>query len=435
MVNAALSQVATLLDVSRMREVLADHVFAGVRLSSCRILHFRYKPGRTWIVSYAVRTAQAADEQMVYLRACERRGSAARYARSLALKQNVQHIPALDSVAWLFPSDRKLAGLPELSNAGRVRADVLPAIATAAFGPEWLVKNATSEIVHYLPERSCMVRFDVTLTGPDNSREISVAFYGKAYPDGQGAETFRYMAELWDCLHGAAPIAQPLLYGPEAAILWQFGLEGARLDLRNAAALTSAAEALAALHATHVSGLPAHPRFSTRLDEAAEVIAAAAPEQREHTLEFVTRLRELRPHLAARPAATLHGDLHLKNFIVTARGVALIDLDTLALGDPLEDLASFAAALYSAGLAGGVPEDHTRRDAANFIAAYERSSGWHIPELDLNWHIAAALITERALRAVTRMKADQPSLEALLHLASSFVAAAGQSVAGMEAFA
>ena len=121
MLNAALSEVAKLLDVSRMRQLLAEHVFAGVGLASCRILHFRYKPGRTWIVSYAVRTVGAADEQIVYLRACERRGSASRYAKSCALKQDVRHIPSLDSVAWIFPSDRKLAGLPALCNADRVR--------------------------------------------------------------------------------------------------------------------------------------------------------------------------------------------------------------------------------------------------------------------------------------------------------------------------
>jgi hypothetical protein len=51
-----------------------------------------------------------------------------------------------------------------------------------------------------------------------------------------------------------------------------------------------------------------------------------------------------------------------------------------------------------------------------------------VPELDLQWHLAATLITERALRAVTRIKADLPSPEALLLLASRF-AAAGQALA------
>jgi aminoglycoside phosphotransferase (APT) family kinase protein len=217
--------------------------------------------------------------------------------------------------------------------------------------------------------------------------------------------------------------------------LWQLGLKGARLDVGNTTALKSAAEALVWLHTSHLSGLPAYPHASSRLDEAAAVIAAAAPDQRDSILSLIDRLQALRPHLEARPAVALHGDLHLQNFIVTAQGTGLIDLDTLAAGDPVEDLASFAAALYGAGLAGGVPEDDTRRYVANFIAAYELCGGWQIPPRDLNWHIAAALITERALRAVTRMKPDLPTPEALLHLASCFVAAAGQAKAGMEAFA
>src|SRR4029079_10281389 len=106
-----------------------------------------------------------------------------------------------------------------------------------------------------------------------------------------------------------------------------------------------------------------------------------------------------------------------------------------AAGDPLEDVASFTAALYSAGLADNVPQRENEHRVKAFVSAYEHSSGWRIPTLDLNWHIAAALTTERAFRAVTRMKSDLPSTEVLLNLASRFVARAEQAAAGMEAVA
>jgi phosphotransferase family enzyme len=418
MVNAALSQVGTLLDVSRMKAILSQRVFAGRRVSACRILHFRYKPGRTWIVSYAISLPGAEDEQIVYLRACERRGSAPRYAKSRALDQDVRHIPDLDSVAWIFPSDRKLTGLHSLFNDANLHANVLPAIAAAAYGPGWIVQSCSREIVHYLPERSCMIRLDVTLrNASDQSREIAAAFYGKAYPDEQGAETFRYLSELWG---GEARVARPLLYQPESAVMWQLGVKGAGFDARAPQELEAAASALAALHRSRVTNLPEYPPTVSRLDATAEVIGDAMPDHREAILVLIRRLRAQSVQLAKRPPATLHGDLHLKNFIVTPKGVALIDLDTLAAGDPLEDLASFAAALCSSGLADGVPADETQQRVTAFVKAYERAAGWNVPQFDLNWHIAAALTTERALRAVTRMKADSPSPAVLIDMASGF---------------
>jgi hypothetical protein len=432
MVNAALSQVGTLLDVARMKEILSRRVFAGARVSACRILHFRYKPGRTWIVSYAVSLPGAEDERIVYLRACERRGSAPRYAKSRALDQDVRHIPDLDSVAWIFPSDRKLTGLHSLFNDADTRSNVLPLIVASAYGPGWIAQNCSREIVHYLPERSCMIRLDVTLRhANDASREIAVAFYGKAYPDEQGAETFRYMSELWG---GEARVARPLLYQPESAVMWQLGVKGAGLNIRAPHELEAAAMALAALHRSRVSGLPEYPSTASRLDATADVIGDAMPDHRETILVLIRRLRDESIHLGTRPPATLHGDLHLKNFIVTSKGVALIDLDTLAAGDPLEDLASFAAALCSSGLADGVPVEQTQQHVTAFVKAYERASGWDVPEFDLNWHIAAALTTERALRAVTRMKADSPSPGVLIDMASSFAQLAEEALTRTRVF-
>jgi hypothetical protein len=412
MVNAAMADVAALLDCSRMETIFSQHVFAGASVSSCRILHFRYKPYKTWIVSYEVSLAGIDGEKIVYMRAVERRGSAARYAKSSALHQDVRHIPELDSVAWLFPSDRKLTGLHTLCDSAKLRDDVLPALATAAYGPGWNVRNCSHEIVHYLPERSCMVRLDASLVRPQGVG-ISATFYGKAYPDGQGADTYRYLAELWD--RPRLRVAQPLLYDPDSLTMWQLGITGVGPDVHSQENLEGAAAALAELHCSHVSGLPAYVSTARRLDEAAGVITAALPDRRDRIAALIQLLRAQSAQLAERPRVTLHGDLHLKNFIVTEQGVALIDLDTLALGDPIEDLASFAAALLSSGAA-----RPSVCVTPAFVEAYERAAGWHVPEFDLNWHIAAALLTERVLRAVTRMKPDSPSPDVLIDLAWHF---------------
>lgn len=436
MVNAAFSQVRTLSEVAAMERIFSEQVFGGAAVCSCRILHFRYKPGCTWIVSYAVSLAGAEEERIVYLRACERRGSAARYAKSLALGQDVRWISDLDSVAWIFPSDRKLAGLRALCDDSLLRSEVLPRLVEAAFGPGWIASSFSHEIVHYLPERSCMVRADAQVNSTtDPGRQATATFYGKTYPDEQGAETYRYLSELRQSTpekSAALGLAKPLLYEPHNRTMWQLSVGGAGLNVRARCELESAAMVLARLHQSAVSALPAYPSAISRLHQAAEVVGAAMPDYADSIDTLVRELHRRSECLAKRRPATLHGDLHLKNFLVLRDHVALIDLDTLAFGDPVEDLASFAAAQYSAGLAEGIPEDESRRSVTAFIKAYEWASGLSIPEFDLNWHIAAALTTERALRAVTRMKSDSPSPDALLDVAWRFARLAQPAAEAIE---
>lgn len=437
MVNAAISQVRTLLDTSRIQAILSNHVFLGSRILMCRILHFRYKPGKTWIASYALSVEGHQEEQIVYLRAWERRGSEAQFAKSIALKQDVRHIPELDSVAWIFPADRKLIGLGVLCDKTQMWRHILPVLTLKAFGPDWMVQSCSQEIVHYLPERSCMLRLNGTLRNTAQTQPDTVAtFYGKAYPDEQAGKTYGWLSDLWkraSGLRGRLVTAQPLLYDPTSLIVWQLGLNGSPLNVRSRDDIAGAAVALAELHRSPIKGLPAYSRTLDRIGEAADVIATAVPSHREETMALIGRLRALSSRLTHRSPVTLHGDLHLKNFLVTPRGVALIDLDTLATGDPVEDLASFAAALYATGLAVNAPLDAARGRVAEFITAYEHVTGLTIPEFDLHWHVAATLTTERALRAVTRMKPDSAPLEMLISLAGHFSELAEKVLSKMEA--
>ena len=109
---------------------------------------------------------------------------------------------------------------------------------------------------------------------------------------------------------------------------------------------------------------------------------------------------------ASGTAVTLHGDLHLNNFLVHHGRGELIDLDTLQLGDPMNDLGSFAASLYHRALLRGSDFDAAHGVASGFLAAYAAQVPWPVEIRRFELAVARALIEERACRSVTRCKGD-----------------------------
>jgi Ser/Thr protein kinase RdoA (MazF antagonist) len=95
--------------------------------------------------------------------------------------------------------------------------------------------------------------------------------------------------------------------------------------------------------------------------------------------------------------------VHPKNAIVTGDGVALIDIEDVAIGPAAADVASFLAALLY--LRRGARISRATHDAVEraFLDGY-RSVRPLPSRASLQWHTAAALLVERIFRAVTRVR-------------------------------
>ena len=85
------------------------------------------------------------------------------------------------------------------------------------------------------------------------------------------------------------------------------------------------------------------------------------------------------------------------------------------------ELGSFIAYLYFRGLVEKRDLDQIEKLAASFIRAYAETGKVDPDKRSLRWHIAAALIHERAHRCLTRLKGDRFHLiDDLIGLASEF---------------
>src|SRR5205085_7952604 len=141
-----------------------------------------------------------------------------------------------------------------------------------------------------------------------------------------------------------------------------------------------------------------------RLQKLAEVqhnARAAGIESRR--LEYVFQEIERRfDQCEPLPTVTLHGDLTLRNLLAAGDNAVLIDLDELRRGDPLEDLGNFNAALYSNAVTYQLPLALADDQIAAFLKAYAAAVPWRIPERDLRWRTAHALVSERIGVAIKR---------------------------------
>jgi aminoglycoside phosphotransferase (APT) family kinase protein len=219
-------------------------------------------------------------------------------------------------VVQLFPADVRLPGLADAMGRG------------------------PAELVRYKPGRRAVLRYG-------GERVV----YGKLRADTAGAlhvELGRRLIEL------GVPTPVPIGYLPDLRMTLHEEQRGTRLaELRGPdleAWMEPVARALARLHATSVVDLPVHSmqREIEDLRAAAATAAALLPHRRAEIEALLDRLAT--PLAAVRPAATtIHGSFHDDQVLVGDDGVALLDLDSAAVGDPLLDVGHFASYLSAAG--------------------------------------------------------------------------------------
>lgn len=386
--DAALPQLESVLDAGFARGALERLLDRSI--ARCAVVHTRYKPGRNCLVLYQLDT----PEDFITARIYTPGESRSRYEKARAAGDAVLHDVQLGMVAWRFPYDRKLRGLPALADREWLRGR-----AAAILDRE--CSDAHPVIAHYVPEHGCTVRF--------------AGAFAKAYPTDDGARTFCNMRALWNCSQVA--IAEPLDYDADRRILWQAALNGVAANAAPADCVTleRAGRTLAALHSSGIdTGSRAGADRTVQRLRHAESILSAACSSASPTVE---RLIANAPPVTAQ--GVIHGDLHLKNIFITRTEVALIDLDSLQNGDPLSDLGSFLASIYCGAL---VRDDLASAPAltAAILRGYSDCVPWPVDTATLAWHTAAALVYEQAMRCVTRLKAQRHAvLGDLLALAAA----------------
>lgn len=427
-----LPQLAIALNTQEMKTQLQAALFSSpvpeerYHIQHCDILQARYKRERYCMVSYRLtiedRQSGQIQEQIVAARFFPTDESISRFtkAKDLALAipkfgKPIIHVPTLEMVAWAFPNDRKIRFLPDLVNDHFLKENVVPRLVSEHCGSGWNMRDLNHQIVHYVAEHTCTTKVDVELTNEKTRETKSMTVYGKTYYNEEGVAACQHMSQLWNCPArqcGQFEMAKPLWYDEAHRTLWQLGLAGQTVNQYSFKSselqhlMKQVAESVAALHKT---ALPCARKLGLEdllsvINNTQEVLKGIEPESQELLANIVTRLKAESPNLDTKTTATLHGDLHLKNCFFTSGSVALIDLDNLCAGYPLQDIGSFLASLYNRGMLEDIPCHVMEPIVDSFVETYAQRVPWAVLESDLAWFTAAALLTERAVRSITRLK-------------------------------
>jgi aminoglycoside phosphotransferase len=368
-VDPALPQRDLLLDESLMTEYLSRLV--KYRIEDCERLRTKYRVGTSLRVLYRLRGS--GRSYRIAARAFPRTRRVANQFKS----QTEINAPELNATFWIFPHDRKIKNLGVLDN--------IPDELRNIEGRTW----TTSRIVAHAPEKS------VTAQCLDDNEQIIA--YAKIYAGDEGRQIF----ETHKAATGKVQIPRAIAYSETHHLLLLEPIAGIPLSIiaESENAFFRLGETLKSLH--HINPQSSLPR-ATRLTPEAVVRASATISQaRPDVAPLVQHVgsKLIAQYTHSKPVF-LHGDVHPKNIFLNEESLFLLDLDQAATGPATADLGSVIAGLYCDACTGS----RTWREASVLKRALLDGYGAPHDSHELCWHVAAALLQERALRSVTRIR-------------------------------
>jgi len=368
-IDPALPQRDLLLDETLMTEYLSRLVEYGIE--DCERLRTKYRVGRSLRVLYKLRGS--GRTYRIAARAFPR----TRRVTNQSTSQTELNAPELNTTFWIFPHDRKIKNLDVLDNIPDELRDIE--------GRTW----TTSRIVAHAPEKS------VTAQCLDEHEQIIA--YAKIYAGDEGRQIF----ETHKAATGKVQIPRAIAYSEIHHLLLLESIAGVPLSIvaENENAFFRLGKALNSLHQIDPpSSLPPATRLTPEaVAQASATISQARPDVADLVQNLSNKLIAQYKH--GKPVF-LHGDVHPKNIFLNDETLFLLDLDQAATGARTADLGSVIAGLYCDACTGS----RTWREASVLKRALLAGYGLPYDSHEVRWHIAAALLQERALRSVTRIR-------------------------------
>lgn len=368
-VDPALPQRDLLLDEALMTEYLSHLI--KYRIEDCERLRTKYRVGTSLRVLYEVSGNGRSDR--IAARAFPR----TRRVTNQFTSQTELNAPELNATFWIFPHDRKIKNLAVLSD--------IPGELRNIEGRTW----AMSRIVAHAPEKS------VTAQCLDDNEQIIA--YAKIYAGDEGRQIF----ETYRAVTGDVQIPRAITYSERHRLLLLESIDGVPLSTvtESENAFFQLGKALNRLH--HINPPSSLPRATRLTPEAVMRASATISQARPDVAALVQHLsdRLITQYTHGEPVF-LHGDVHPKNIFLNKETLFLLDLDQAATGPATADLGGVIAGLYCDACTGS----RTWREASVLKRAVLKGYGASSHSDELRWHIAAALLQERALRSVTRIR-------------------------------
>jgi tRNA A-37 threonylcarbamoyl transferase component Bud32 len=256
--------------------------------------------------------------------------------------------------------DAQLESLDEAMDAARM-CEVLEPVAGALCGRRVAIRSLQVEVVRQRLKR-CVLRYRAELADG-----TPLCLFGKVFRPGFGEPIYEKSRALWkrgfsrDAEDGVH-VPEALAFVPELSLLILEEVPGqpfkARLvETGSEALIRRMARLLVKLHSVRPWPGPAFrmPSHVARCHPAVPALGAALPDLAADVDSILGCARAFDEKLDDDSFAAIHGDLHPSQVLMEGEHSYLIDLDSLALGDPAADLGNLLVFLRSNSRLPGLP--------------------------------------------------------------------------------
>lgn len=323
----------------------------------------------------------------------------------------LSYLSDLNLLLYTFPYDPKLPYLGQLLEEAYVKQQILAHLEGFELSGEWKCGRLRRQIRKYRPFKKCLIRFQIALENQAGERK-HFAFYSKTYTSRDSRYVFDVLQQIYQSpavQRGYLHIPRPVAHLDEVNSFWLLEWRGKALSAEVARkggwerfAKTIYPEKiafmLAALHQIRIVGTrlkpgPSPEMIFTNARIHGGEITRFLPRYKKELERFYSTLEAVLGRQQAEiPRATIHGTFKLAQILCQADKLALVDFDSVGEGDPLYDIAEFAASLSFLRVTDGVSHAAIRESLDVLLEAYSRSVPWSCDTRRLAGYVVAFLI-------------------------------------------
>ena len=259
--------------------------------------------------------------------------------------------PDLNLFMFFFPTDPVFPKLGKVSTPASVEPLLVEHF--KRMRPEAQIQSITSTRVKYLPEISCILRYQAEI-----GEERPLTIYGKVQHSRRGAMTYDVMTALWNLparVNGDLVLAEPLAYYPHDALLLQSELPGEEVkgDRHSDIFLGQCEVAGRMIGHIHASGIEVGEPHN--VDVEIDRIYKRLEEFKPSALRLLILLRPLPPQLPRNPhnfppppPTLTPRSSHYNQFLWDGKGYGMIDVEYFVQAEPSFDLGKYCGHLWPA---------------------------------------------------------------------------------------